>query len=416
MSAFSLSTPLSCEYYLDLRKSKLLLRKWVTAYNDGRPLRERLRTNHITLALELLELYRKCLWKRQSVGELLLPGSPLPYLSTNNVQLGQLLRCSERTIQNWRQRLKIAGVITEEIWHGTNAGYEVRLHPAVMFLTQKGHLANQVQLFGMNVETTNARSGAAHIQPDVAATNERELLKTPAETVENACKRQHEQGAVAMVYGEKNPEHAENFSPYCTLPFQDTNQLNQLEVLHCGERAETDHFPTHQLRPDTGTGYETDSEGTELPPQVARRPPEVGVRGEGVRGEEHGWRGSQRVELIPATFSVAVADLPQQLGRRIWQEVSKVWETALEQLYQGEWIAETERERAKARLAEYYIYAKPENYASGTVEICERIRLVRKWIDRGRKQEENRWVPIPSVYFDYRNPKGFRRTKSWFKK
>jgi hypothetical protein len=244
--------------------------------------------------------------------------------------------------------------------------------------------------------------------------------------VEIAATRPAEQDANQPPYEEKKAVFAENFSSICTLSLQDTNQLNQLEIDPCGKGAGADEDRSGDRRRNFLTGYETDSDeypplslrdispDGEIPPRVARRPPvgerEIGRKGDGETGK---WGYG---EALPQTFGEVVAQLPEKLGRRIFREVSKVWEVAQEELYAGEWIADSERERAKTRLAEYYIYADPKRYEAGTAEICERIRLVRKWIDRGRQSGQERWVPIPSVYFDYRNKRGFGRTKAWYKK
>src|SRR5690606_14719491 len=79
------------------------------------------------------------------------------------------------------------------------------------------------------------------------------------------------------------------------------------------------------------------------------------------------------------------------------------------------WISDEEAERGRARLAEYFTYAHPDGWPGGAAEILERIMLVRKWIERGRKEDKKRWVPLPSDYFDIRNRTGFRATKKWYK-
>lgn len=444
----------AAKWYLDLRKSNQLLDDFVAQYNADRPLREQLRSNHVKLVQELLELYRIVLWKRQSAGELLIPGTILPYLATNNVQLCRRMPCTGRSIQNLRDRLQAAGLIQEEVWHGSNAAYEIALHPAILYITRKG---------------SGRWPGAESVEQAVRERKAAAVWKSGESGVENGVKRQREPGEGQAAYGEKNAVFTEKLSPYCTLSFLDTNELNQLAVDRCGNRAEAGDHRAGEQRRNFLTGYETDSDECIKPPRVARRPPggevvrgEV-VRGDVVRGEMvrgdvvkgdvvrgdvvkgdlatstvgqgagredrdalakglgvgrgAGGQGKESIATLPQTFSETVAGLPQKLGRRIFREVSKVWEVAREELYAGEWIADTERERAKARLAEYYVDADPQRYVAGTAEICERIRLVRKWIDRGAAQSPtlSRWVPIPSVYFDYRNERGFRRTKPWFK-
>jgi hypothetical protein len=267
------------------------------------------------------------------------------------------------------------------------------------------------------------------------------VWKTAAVPVEIASTAPAERSAVQPPYEEKNTVFSENLSSKCTLSLLDTNQLNQLEIDRCGKGAGTDVDRAGSQRRIFFTGYETIGDSRDTPPRVARRPPVgdgvMGRQGDGEKPPLSGGLfvppaqaganplvgknfpttvGGSDEQVLPATFGEVVAGLPDKLGRRIFREVSKVWALALEELYAWEWIADTERERAMARLAEYYVDARPERYAAGTAEICERIRLVRKWIHRGRQQGLERWVPIPSVYFDHRNTRGFSRTKAWFKK
>ena len=403
------------EYYLDLRKSMLLVEDFTTRYNQNKPLRKQLRACHVALIQRLLDIQRTVLWTQQSGRSLLPPDMPLPYLSTNNAYLGKKTRCSTRTIQNLRHRLREAGLILDEIWHGSKANYEIRLNPEVIFLGRRGDRRNWISLFEgkemmvdacedhqdpetINIASVDPLKTEDLEQPISDAT---EVWKTAAAPVEIPFKQGIQQGFDHPSYEEKNTVFSENFSSKCTLSLPDTNQLNQLEIDPCGKAAGTDADRSGDQRRIFLTGYETDSDEPRKPPRVARRPPV---------GREQGTGGVQQ------TFGEVVQELPEKLGRRIFREVSKVWAMAREELYVGEWIADTERERAKARLAEYYLYAQPERYEAGTAEICERIQLVRKWIDRGRQQGQERWVPIPSVYFDYRNGRGFSRTKAWFKK
>ena len=442
------STERFTEYYLDLRRSMLLVEDFTSRYNQNKPLRKQLRACHLTLMQRLLDIHRTVLWKQQSGRRQLIPGTPLPYLSANNVHLGIKIKCSGRTVQNLRQRLREAGLILDEVWHGSKANYEMRLNPEVIFLGRREDRRNWIALFegeqliskvsvteqGNSVLGAKIATGTDPSKmedPKQQLTHTPGVWKTAAVPVEIASTASDERSAVHPPYEEKNIVFSENLSSKCTLSLLDTNQLNQLEVDPCGKGAGTDANRSSDQRRIFLTGYETDSDAHRKPPRVARRPPGgegvMGRHGDGVKPPlsfghfPHGGKnfattvGGSDEQVLPATFGEVVAGLPGKLGRRIFREVSKVWALALEELYAGEWIADTERERAKARLAEYYVHALPARYSAGTEEICERIRLVRKWIDRGRQASQKRWVPIPSVYFDHRNTRGFGRTKAWFK-
>lgn len=147
MNTLELLSPELPAFHLHLYRSEALLRKFVTAYNADKPLRKRLRPNHIALMYELLEIYQDVLERDLSNGKLSRPGAPLPYISTNNVQLAKSLLCRARTIQNLRHRLKEAGLITEETWHGSKANYKLRLNHKVLFLASRPEAENDWQTF-----------------------------------------------------------------------------------------------------------------------------------------------------------------------------------------------------------------------------------------------------------------------------
>src|SRR5690606_15149051 len=153
-------------YSIDMGKSGKLLRAFVDAYNEGRPMRERIRSNHVNLMEKLLHIYRVNLWQQQQDGALLVPGSPLPYLETNNGQLRHYLKCTERSMQHLRQRLKTAGLILEEIWHGSQRDYEMRLNPAVIHLGKAGDKTNYVGLFGGEPRSKNSGCQNENFSPN----------------------------------------------------------------------------------------------------------------------------------------------------------------------------------------------------------------------------------------------------------
>jgi hypothetical protein len=120
-------------------------------------------------------------------------------------------------------------------------------------------------------------------------------------------------------------------------------------------------------------------------------------------------------DFAPSKLEEVLVDVDLENAKTIRRHVQVIWTCAQMNLYQDKWIADEEVERAKAVLAEYLVYADPSRYQAGTAEILERIILVRRWIERGQKMGQRRWVPLPFRYFDYRNENGFTRTKKWFK-
>jgi hypothetical protein len=119
---------------INLTESYKLIHDATNAFNDSKPSKEKLKTPQVTLMRMLVSLYGKQMNKmvRTSINY-----GALPMLYTNNVQLSQLLHCSERSILNYIKRLTAANFIQDKIFHGSNSSYELRLNPT-LFLVPEG--------------------------------------------------------------------------------------------------------------------------------------------------------------------------------------------------------------------------------------------------------------------------------------
>ena len=91
---------------------------------DGspKPLSKRLNRNHDNYYSNLLILLAKQLYERQQAGDSTF-GCQLK-LSTNSKFLASQIRCDERTIRNYNQRLIKAGII-EKLFHGRSRNYDI---------------------------------------------------------------------------------------------------------------------------------------------------------------------------------------------------------------------------------------------------------------------------------------------------
>src|SRR6185295_15053888 len=119
---------------INFTESFKLIHDATDAYNDGKPLKEQLRTPHVHLMRLLVSLYAMQLNKmlRTTINY-----ESLPLLYTNNVQLASLMHCDKRTIQNHLNRLcSGCNFIQEKIFHGSNSSYQLRLNPTLFQLNQ----------------------------------------------------------------------------------------------------------------------------------------------------------------------------------------------------------------------------------------------------------------------------------------
>lgn len=386
--------PLRRAYQVKWAKSKKLLDSYIDRYNADRPLREQLRSGHKSLAQYLLYLYSLSIAKEQAYGDRVELYQSLPPLRTNNVQLSKAMGCSERTIINLRERLKQAKVIEKEQFRGSNASYEVALSGAVVHIQAAGEPENIIHFFH-----PKAKSLRHTVTRTKQVTNK--LIKLDGLDFQQQADFQSNEWRSTVEKCWQSCGKGENVV----------------------ENQATGSIPDTQ---DTRAGYETVRCEQGTPPELRGTPrgklgSGKGEVGRDLAGKEERQDGSAKSELgigrdfAPSKLAEVLVDVDLENAKAIRRHVQMIWACAQMNLYQDKWIADEEVERVKAVLAEYLVYADPSRYQAGTAEILERIILVRRWIERGQKIGQRRWVPLPSRYFDYRNENGFTRTKKWFK-
>lgn len=380
------------EYAVKWAKSKKLLAAYIDQYNAGKRLGEQLRSNHKQLAEYLLHLYSLALAREQAYGERLTEGQDLPTLRTNNQQLANELGCTDRTIINLRARLKAAGVIKREVFHGTNAQYEIELSARVVHLQDKGDPHNAIYRFLPGFQPSQQCEHGT--EPGTCKQcMAKSFRHTVSSTIPGTNKLIELSGA--------------EFQP----PSDPQSVTPDFGVGDGGKPVENRQKPVEKprngsepgTRPGLLTGYETAARPHQDSPPVAAHPPKADPAGE------------TPPEFAPDTVAEALAGLSEAAKRTIRRHLAVIWTCINLNLYGDKWISEAEAERGQARLAEYFTYAHPDGWAGGAAEIIERVMLVRKWIERGWKEDKKRWVPLPSDYFDFRNRTGFRATKKWYK-
>lgn len=375
------------KYHIKWRKSKHLLDAYIEQYNAGRPLREQLRQSHKALAEYLLFLHSAQLARHQGYVDQLDPEDPerneLPRFLTNNAQLARQLGCSTRTVVNLRARLRDAGVILKEEFRGSNTSYELQLNPRLLHLQWGAYPENVIDQFLPEFQALRARAAGGGMKS----------LHHTVSSTETGTKELNELSGADFAHGAE-PERVSSDKVLGT----------------CGKPVENPSASVQNAAPESvpgtgghnGAGYNPTACGEAgTAPPVAAAPP---ATNEFVLPES-----------APDHVLDAVAHLPHELSVRLRRQVAIIWSLAMKLLYQDQWLAEPEVARAEARLAEYFCYSDPAGWAAGTEEVMRRIVLVRRWIERAPKGQR-RWVPLPSLYFDVRNEKGFVRTKKWYKK
>jgi hypothetical protein len=421
------------KYSVKWAKSRKLLEAQLLTYNTGKALHQQLRSAHQALAEKLLYLYSVALHYHQAYVGLLAPGTtPLPTLRVNNVQLAQMLNCSERTVQNLRQRLRTSGIITREVWHGTNSQYELFLSPQVLHLQLGGDPNNLVTQFFAAAPaplTTSQAQTLRHTVTSKTILETNKLNKLSGAPFQQAP----EFGGLAELKPVGLPLNpVEKLEELVENP-QSSSVLDTIPELFSGYETTSD-TPTGTAPPVAAAPPKSPE-----PPKRRRRPlpkvtpqvPEVPKVVNKKSSEAAPKPASPNVVKSTSSEAAPSLTLPTQLPLtlesvylglspadrlQLDRQVSRMASVASATLYADQWICDQENDRLRIALAEYLRYAPAANYTRGANEVVERIHLVRRWIDSGLANGQNRWVPLPSLYFDVRNAKGFKATKAWFKK
>ncbi|MCB0653210.1 MAG: hypothetical protein KDC85_18195 [Saprospiraceae bacterium] len=360
-------------YTVRLGQSKALTDGFFERYNQDKTLGDRLRGQHKNLAGILIYYFSKEIKKAQAFGDGVREGASLPTLRTNNSQLARKLGTCEKTVRNLRKRLETAKIIIKTVFHGSNSSYELTLSPAILHISKQGDSENRILYFSKAHAATDS-----FFDP-----TRKNLPHTVTRTVQDTNKLNKLEG----VDFQQKPES------------QSVEGKKDVDKLLIGSGKMPETVENQQLEPiqatqEPNSGYETSKNRQETAPPVAAHPPKV----------------------APNTVAEAVAHQPREIRDKIQRHVDRLFSIALINLYDGRWLTDDEKEKGKARLAEYFAYSDPDRYTSGANEITTRIILAKRYVEKLNSKGQILWTtPIPSAYFDFRMEKGFSKTKSWYK-
>lgn len=378
-------------YQVRWAKSRVLAKDRIAQYNDGKPSGVRVKQSQRDCLEKLIFYYSKKFEKDQVYGDPIKPGEPLPPLLTNNVQLADALECHENSVINHRKRLKQAGLIQKEVFRGTNGSYEVYLDPSILHIQLQGEPDNSIGLF---LDANGEKIGPANIRMS------QNLGHTVTSTYQVTNKLIELSGADFQ-----QSDDNQSFEPQKSVG-NDVSKCGKPQINVENPRTDSGPVTTRGTLRVTKTGNETDKIQsavlTGTPSSCAKFP----------RSKKSPPYPSKKA---PGHISEVLAGLPDANADKIRFHVKFIWAFAKTHLYCNDWISDSQKQKAYAFLAEYFIDASPNRYAAGANQIIERMMLVKRWLDNA-PEGENRWIALPADYFNPRNEKnGFRRTKDWFK-
>lgn len=112
------------------------LDRFIDQYNEkAQKNADRLRTGAVMTAKEIIRIYGVSLLKANGCQQVNIEN--LPSLQTNNKQLAKLVKCSSRSIQRHILKLQSAGIITNKVFRGSNANYELLINPQILLIKER---------------------------------------------------------------------------------------------------------------------------------------------------------------------------------------------------------------------------------------------------------------------------------------
>ncbi|SER16590.1 hypothetical protein [Neolewinella agarilytica] len=352
-------------------KSYILMEELFDQHNKSLSCGQRLKGAHLETMKVLVRLLKMETGHYQSCKRPGPQGDLIRSIRTNNVQLAKMLRRCERTVRNLIKRLSAAGFL-KKIFHGSNASFEIQLNTDLLYLqeTTARDAGNVVSIF---------RNPLPALRPQAAAMRQ---------------------------------NLPDTLSPSVTR--QGTNQLNELSGTASSDTNANAFAPadadqqqpgTEQAtEPDTGTGYHPSSDNP------ATNPPDT-------LPSKKVPRKKVPAATRPDTMEELTSELTAPQRKQLDRLLDTVWDHAMSELdqFQPGYLTPDEEERGRIALAEFFVYGNPNTWKAAALEFVNRIDLVGGWLERRFLAGKKAFVPIPSVWFDVRNPNGFRRSKSWHK-
>ncbi|WP_282782258.1 hypothetical protein [Phaeodactylibacter xiamenensis] len=372
--------PARTTYLIDWYRTKRKFDQEREQYNQGKPLKDQIRRHHIDFLNDALIFYYQRALQAFQIHTRLVPGkSELPPLYTNNAQLSKRMGVSEKTIRNWRRRLRDAGIITER-FRGSNSSFAVQFNLKLLHVKIQGWETNISYCFDpslpekMRTPPDLFSSGSRKTLPHTVSRNtpssNNQLSKLEGVLQQEGAGSQVDMPKSAVGSGGKPVEN----------PTSDVEERGQVD--------------DSSGNPFSGnSNNDKPQASSEQAPPSSGRPPQT----------------------APETVKEAASHLDEKLQKAVLVHINTVWAVAASSLYDGFYLNEAEIERGKARIAEYFVYSDPRRWSAGGNEIITRIALVRRWILKRKEKGLKAYVTIPSIYFDIRTEHGFRVTKSWFK-
>ena len=327
-------------------------------------LSDRLRQPVISTAREIIRIYGAFLLKESRKASF--NTSNIPSLETNSVQLAKIAHVSPRTIRRHVKRLLEAQILTEKVYIGRKANYELRFNPNILLI-----------------------SGVKAVKNSQKSNKNQKIKKTDTQFFKNTIRTSCPQS------------NSSNNSYTNNIIIAVDNKMNVNRSLP-SRVTKVEVITGNEL-----SGYAEKEGGKKINEPLAQDTP-------GARNFKYS-NEAEKEAAIPEMQTQA-KDIDSRLEASgmpfLTSYVDSLWELAKKKLYNNVCLTEHVEKRAKELLYLWYQPVKKERLDKVHKVYVKRIELVQKYL---AKNPEHRFVQLPHSYFDPTNKHGFAGTKAWYK-
>lgn len=358
-----------------------VLDQFVKTHNSNSDtLSNHLRQPVIATAKEIIKIYGLSLLKAHKIQPLEVGN--IPPLETNSAQLAKMANVSARTIRRHIQRLLDANVLTEKVFKGRKANYELRFNSNILLISGlKPVNKDDLEEHDQKKETTDNQFFKKSLRTTCPQSNpsNNSYINNVIIAVDNKIKRSSLSLTSHYFSGNKT---GNKFSGY--VEKEGAKQINELLT---------------QGTPGAKKNVPKSAEFCEKYPANSYDLQTNVVEKEG--------QSNQVRKQAKDTVSMLETSCFSSLDLY----VDSLWNLSKNTIYKNTFLTEHQELRAKELLWDWYAPVAEPNLAKVHNIYVQRIELVCKYL---AKDPENRYVQLPDRYFDVNNKYGFTGTKAWY--
>jgi len=121
----------------------------------------------------------------------------------------------------------------------------------------------------------------------------------------------------------------------------------------------------------------------------------------------------ERIKRATDQTGAEIFDVDQARSASLSFYVNSLWKLARNTIYKEHYLTRSQEFKGKELLYLWYGPVDDKKLANVHQVYVERLNIVQKYLD---KDPTNRYVQLPSQYFDPKNKYGFTGTRSWYQK